>query len=554
VRKYSKLKLWRQVARKSFRTRMGAAASAFSHQDLSNDEKTVITKVLQEKYHEIREDEKTKNASEIEIFGALSTLFAAEAKKIMDTRVAEEEGEDIGPLGLGPVSTAPMLGKMARQASANNLGDKQGDGTTFTFALDEEQQNADPSARQYTSTELIDALKAGDAAALDDQDKISSFISNLKNKDETGAKPNKASAFRKKRLTYEHIPSAGDKVKETSSQKKDVPVPMPKQDKVKPKRTTIFSSSEIGVRQDKKPPFVSSLMGTFSCHGIEPGEDEDGEDAVHDKINQDRGCVVYPYRSSEDEALFMVLDGHGEQGDRISEFVMRQIVISLEKHPSLTNEPPAALLETFVKTNTALMVTPMNYMTSGCTCVAVYMKGKTLYVANSGDSRAVMACDSGGPKLTAKDLSRDHKPDDADEMARIKQWGGFVSPAPDPGLSARVYLDAEFTMIGLAMSRSIGDYAVKAVGVIPDPETFVFELEKVDRFMILASDGVWEFITSGEAVDIVQKSLSGGADCDAACQVLIETAAKLWQREEGDYRDDITAIVVRFPLPHQAPF
>lgn len=59
--------------------------------------------------------------------------------------------------------------------------------------------------------------------------------------------------------------------------------------------------------------------------GIEPGEDEDGEDAVHDKINQDRGCVVYPYRSSDEEALFMVLDGHGEQGDRISEFVMRQV-------------------------------------------------------------------------------------------------------------------------------------------------------------------------------------------------------------------------------------
>ena len=34
-------------------------------------------------------------------------------------------------------------------------------------------------------------------------------------------------------------------------------------------------------------------------------------------------------------------------------------------------------------------------------------------------------------------------------------------------------------------------------------------------FVITASDGVWEFITSGEAVDIVQKSLSGGADCDA---------------------------------------
>lgn len=68
-----------------------------------------------------------------------------------------------------------------------------------------------------------------------------------------------------------------------------------------------------------------NIILTLPSLGIEPGEDEDGEDAVHDKINQDRGCVVYPYRSSEDEALFMVLDGHGEQGDRISEFVMRQV-------------------------------------------------------------------------------------------------------------------------------------------------------------------------------------------------------------------------------------
>ena len=69
----------------------------------------------------------------------------------------------------------------------------------------------------------------------------------------------------------------------------------------------------------------TKLPAWYIFIGIEPGEDEDGEDAVHDKINQDRGCVVYPYRSSEEEALFMVLDGHGEQGDRISEFVMRQV-------------------------------------------------------------------------------------------------------------------------------------------------------------------------------------------------------------------------------------
>lgn len=91
-----------------------------------------------------------------------------------------------------------------------------------------------------------------------------------------------------------------------------------------------------------------------------------------------------------------------------------------------------------------------------------------------------------------------------------------MSEAPEPGLSSRVYLDPEMTMIGLAMARSIGDiwvhfylpdllsrsslragdYAVKAVGVIPEPEVKELELEPNHKFMILASDGVWEFISS----------------------------------------------------------
>ena len=52
---------------------------------------------------------------------------------------------------------------------------------------------------------------------------------------------------------------------------------------------------------------------------------------VKHKINQDRGCVAYPYNGSTQQALFMVLDGHGAEGDLVSEFVMRQIVVSLEK-------------------------------------------------------------------------------------------------------------------------------------------------------------------------------------------------------------------------------
>lgn len=88
--------------------------------------------------------------------------------------------------------------------------------------------------------------------------------------------------------------------------------------------------------------------------------------------------------------------------------------------------------------------------------------------------------------------------------------------------------------------------------MIPEPEVKIFDLEINDSFMIMASDGVWEFISSQEAIDIVQTQFDEGADCNSACQILIEQASERWAEEEGDYRDDITAIVVRFPLDFQS--
>ena len=106
------------------------------------------------------------------------------------------------------------------------------------------------------------------------------------------------------------------------------------------RRTTIYASSEIGITQEFKAPFPSSVLGTFSCHGITPAEEAEPDDMlrlmmgggcddtsgkIHQKTNQDRGCVVYPFNSSTSDALFLVLDGHGDQGDRVAEFAMRQV-------------------------------------------------------------------------------------------------------------------------------------------------------------------------------------------------------------------------------------
>jgi len=108
------------------------------------------------------------------------------------------------------------------------------------------------------------------------------------------------------------------------------------------------------------------------------------------------------------------------------------------------------------------------------------------------------------------------------------------------------YRDDITAQIGLAMARSIGDHAVKAIGVIADPVVTTHNLIESVEFLIIGTDGVWEFISSSEAVLLVSSFFSQGLDAGVACEQLIEKAASKWKEIKGDYRDDITAVIVCF--------
>lgn len=75
-----------------------------------------------------------------------------------------------------------------------------------------------------------------------------------------------------------------------------------------------------------------------------------------------------------------------------------------------------------------------------------------------------------------------------------------------------------------------------------DPELYVHRLTDADQLLVCASDGVWEYISSQEAIELA----SGAATAELAARRLVEAAEQRWRAVDGgSYVDDITAVVVR---------
>ena len=97
---------------------------------------------------------------------------------------------------------------------------------------------------------------------------------------------------------------------------------------------------------------------------------------------------------------------------------------------------------------------------------------------------------------------------------------------------------------GLAISRSLGDKVAELIGVICDPEILEFQLDESCKYIVSGSDGIWEYLSNQDVIDIVNIFLIK-KNPEAACYNLIEKATKLWKENEKRV-DDITVCVYFF--------
>jgi len=114
----------------------------------------------------------------------------------------------------------------------------------------------------------------------------------------------------------------------------------------------------------------------------------------------------------------------------------------------------------------------------------------------------------------------------------------------DGALDERIFLQGK-DYPGLLMTRSLGDLCVKTNGVIAEPEVAEWECDPDSgALLLLASDGIWEFLDADFVARTILDMIQQGASTDAALAKLIDAAREVWKLHEQDYCDDITALLV----------
>jgi serine/threonine protein phosphatase PrpC len=198
-----------------------------------------------------------------------------------------------------------------------------------------------------------------------------------------------------------------------------------------------------------------------------------------DKVSGDPSC-----------GFFGVFDGHG--GRMVAEHCAETAIPEFRKE--LTTQPAdlyQALESVFARLDKQVSMMDSEH-TGSTACVAVARREanhNVVYIANAGDTRAVLS--KGGQ---AQRLSVDHKATDPQEIERVKSVGGSIMDGRVAG--------------GLAVTRAIGDHAYKNFGVTGQPHIVRHVLRPMDKYLIMASDGVWDTVSDQQAVECCRDELN----------------------------------------------
>ena len=261
------------------------------------------------------------------------------------------------------------------------------------------------------------------------------------------------------------------------------------------------------------------------------------------KTNQDSYFIKDNFLKNNNNIFLGVCDGHGEKGEIISKYVTNKLP---EYIKDLNYEN---ITKNFKKINNEIYNNKsIDCNMSGTTVASLLITPEKIISVNLGDSRAtIFKYDNG--LYYSKNMTRDHKPGEPDENKRIINNNGKIQKCYDEDLKKyigpdRVWLKNKEEP-GLAMSRSLGDKIAHSIGVIDEPEFKIFEYDGTEKFIVIASDGIWEYLHGDDCIKVIRPFYEENKDSEEAALALVKEAFRKWKRKEVAI-DDITAIIIFF--------
>lgn len=342
---------------------------------------------------------------------------------------------------------------------------------------------------------------------------------------------------------------------------------------------TIDGVSKLSVSEEDAPPSSSNTASHKDPNAVSEyaGMSKKGH-APYNPRKNNQDALIMTDDPSTNTLILCALDGHGEHGDMVACAFRDQLAQMMIDHPKWRTDVKAASADAIAAIEAS---TVRNYRIdtefSGTTLSMAIVRGNTITGVNIGDSRVIIgksssasststststssttlsgaasavgkgkagganvSSGSGSSDIIAEEFTHDHKPDLPEEKKRILAAGGRVFAVEyDDGIDGppRVWL-GHMDVPGLAMSRSLGDSVAHTAGVSSEPEFTERELDPAtDKFVVVATDGLWEFVTNDQAAEFVHRS-RGPTD---SVDVLVQEANRRWMDEE-QVIDDTTVI------------
>eukprot|EP00792_Barthelona_sp_PAP020_P006156 TRINITY_DN2924_c0_g1_i1.p1 TRINITY_DN2924_c0_g1~~TRINITY_DN2924_c0_g1_i1.p1 ORF type:complete len:278 (+),score=91.45 TRINITY_DN2924_c0_g1_i1:42-875(+) len=201
---------------------------------------------------------------------------------------------------------------------------------------------------------------------------------------------------------------------------------------------------------------------------------------------------VMGYMPDGNSTFFAVYDGHGGVDASLlaAECLHAEFFEALSSNRTIKNSFEIA----FKRTDDIIEQEDVCYKGTTAVCLYIHKDAsgtKRLDVAHVGDSFAVVFSQLDNNRgYTANNLTPPHRPSDPAERTMITQRGGYI------------VFDRVNSI--LSVTRALGDFGLKPP-VSGEPVHATYEIGPNDKWIIVACDGLWDFVDLKEVAEILKR-------------------------------------------------